>query len=77
MQLELMGLVHYRFRLQPLSASAVTARVKQPGRELVGEQRELYLCEHIAHEAADALIAGHVGGHNPQAERPAAAEPCA
>jgi glucose-6-phosphate 1-dehydrogenase len=120
---------YFRFRLQPVSAIALAARVKQPGREFVGEQRELYLCEHIPHEespyerllgdamageralftsqdaveaawavvepvlathhpaltyqpgtwgpqAADALIAGHVGWHNPQPES-AMPEPCA
>jgi glucose-6-phosphate 1-dehydrogenase len=120
---------YFRFRLQPVSAIAVAARVKQPGREFVGEQRELYLCEHIppdespyerllgdamagdralftsqdaveaawavvepvlanhhpaltyqpgtwGPQAADALIAGHVGWHNPQPES-AAAEGCA
>jgi glucose-6-phosphate 1-dehydrogenase len=36
-----------RFRLQPVSAIALAARVKQPGKEFVGEQRELYLCEDI------------------------------
>ena len=38
---------YFRFRLQPVSAIALAARVKQPGREFVGDQRELYLCEHI------------------------------
>ena len=36
---------YVRFRLQPFSAIALAARVKRPGREFVGEQRELYLCE--------------------------------
>jgi glucose-6-phosphate 1-dehydrogenase len=38
---------YFRFRLQPVSAIALAARVKHPGREFVGDQRELYLCEHI------------------------------
>jgi len=38
---------YVRFRLQPVSAIALAARVKQPGKEFVGEQRELYLCEDI------------------------------
>ena len=36
---------YVRFRLQPVSAIALAARVKRPGKEFVGEQRELYLCE--------------------------------
>jgi glucose-6-phosphate 1-dehydrogenase len=120
---------YFRFRLQPLSAIALAARVKHPGREFVGDQRELYLCEHIPQDdspyerllgdamagdralftsqdaveaawavvepvlanhgpalayqpgtwgpsAADALIAGPAGWHNPGPERPEAAEPC-
>ncbi len=112
---------YVRFRLQPLSAIALAARVKHPGREFTGDQRELYLCEDIANEgspyerllgdamagdgalftsqdaveaawavvqpvlvhhrpalpyqpgtwgpeAADALIAGPMGWHNPQPE---------
>jgi glucose-6-phosphate 1-dehydrogenase len=114
---------YVRFRLQPVSAIALAARVKHPGRDFVGDQRELYLCENQANEespyerllgdamagdgalftsqdaveaawavvepvlahhapalpyqpgtwgpkAADALIAGHVGWHNPQPEAP-------
>jgi glucose-6-phosphate 1-dehydrogenase len=118
---------YVRFRLQPISAIALAARVKHPGKEFVGDQRELYLCEDMANEeapyerllgdamagdgalftsqdaveaawavvepvlaqhhpsltyqpgtwgpkAADALIAGQVGWHNPQPQpcRPAA-----
>ena len=37
---------YLRFRLQPASAIALAARVKRPGKEFVGEQRELYLGEH-------------------------------
>jgi glucose-6-phosphate 1-dehydrogenase len=112
---------YVRFRLQPVSAIALAARVKHPGREFTGDQHELYLCEDMVNEespyerllgdamagdgalftsqdaveaawavvqpvleshppaltyqpgtwgpqAADALIAGHVGWHNPQPE---------
>lgn len=37
---------YVRFRLQPVSAIAIAARVKHPGKEFVGDQRELYLGEH-------------------------------
>ena len=36
---------YLRFRLSPSSSIALAARVKQAGREFVGAQRELYLCE--------------------------------
>jgi glucose-6-phosphate 1-dehydrogenase len=36
---------YYRFRLSPATAIAVAARVKVPGQEFVGEQRELSLLE--------------------------------
>ncbi len=36
---------YLRFKLQPASAIALAARVKRAGKEFVGEQRELYLCE--------------------------------
>jgi glucose-6-phosphate 1-dehydrogenase len=36
---------YVRFRLSPGSSIALAARVKQVGKEFVGEQRELYLCE--------------------------------
>ena len=40
------GLANYlRFRLSPSSAVAIAARVKLPGKEFVGDQRELYLSE--------------------------------
>lgn len=39
---------YLRFRLSPKSAVALAARVKRPGKEFVGEQRELYLCEEQA-----------------------------
>jgi len=36
---------YLRFRLSPDSAIALAARVKKPGKEYVGDQRELYLLE--------------------------------
>jgi glucose-6-phosphate 1-dehydrogenase len=36
---------YLRFRLSPSSAVAIAARVKLPGKEFVGDQRELYLFE--------------------------------
>ncbi len=36
---------YLRFRLSPISAVALAARVKRAGKEFVGEQRELYLVE--------------------------------
>jgi glucose-6-phosphate 1-dehydrogenase len=40
------GLCNYlRFRLSPNSAVALAARVKRPGEEFIGDQRELYLSE--------------------------------
>ena len=36
---------YLRFRLSPGSAVALAARVKRPGKEFVGDQRELYLVE--------------------------------
>ena len=42
------GLANYlRFRLSPNAAIALAARVKRPGKEFVGEQRELYLVEEL------------------------------
>ena len=41
---------YYRFRLSPNAAIALAARVKLPGKEFVGEQRELYLLEGQAGE---------------------------
>jgi glucose-6-phosphate 1-dehydrogenase len=36
---------YLRFALHPAAAIALAARVKRPGHEFVGDQRELYLCE--------------------------------
>jgi len=38
---------YVRFKLQPVSAVALAARVKRPGKGFVGDQRELYLCEDV------------------------------
>jgi glucose-6-phosphate 1-dehydrogenase len=43
---------YLRFRLSPSSAVAIAARVKRPGKEFVGDQRELYLLEEQGDEAA-------------------------
>ena len=44
------GTNHIRFKLQPVSAVALAARIKRPGKGFVGEQRELYLCEDFSGE---------------------------
>ena len=36
---------YVRFRLTPTSSIALAARVKRVGKEFIGDQRELYLCE--------------------------------
>jgi glucose-6-phosphate 1-dehydrogenase len=41
---------YVRFRLQPMAAIAIAARVKHPGKEFVGDQRELYLSEELSNE---------------------------
>ncbi len=41
---------HIRFKLQPVSAVALAARIKRPGEGFTGEQRELYLCEEFSGE---------------------------
>jgi glucose-6-phosphate 1-dehydrogenase len=44
---------YLRFRLSPVSAVAIAARVKRPGKEFVGMQRELCLVEeHFGRESA-------------------------
>jgi glucose-6-phosphate 1-dehydrogenase len=43
---------YVRFRGSPTAAIAIAARVKLPGKEYVGEQRELYLCEELAGQEA-------------------------
>jgi glucose-6-phosphate 1-dehydrogenase len=50
---------YLRFRLSPSSAVALAARVKIPGKEFVGEQRELFLLdERPAEQAAYARLLG-------------------
>ena len=39
---------YVRFRLSPDAAIALATRVKIPGKEYIGEQRELFLCEELA-----------------------------
>ena len=41
---------YLRFRISPGAAIALAARVKLAGKEFVGEQRELYLCEESSGE---------------------------
>ena len=41
---------HIRLKLQPVSAVALAARIKRPGKSFVGEQRELCLYEDFAGE---------------------------
>jgi glucose-6-phosphate 1-dehydrogenase len=41
---------YLRFRLQPTTSIALAARVKQPGKEFVGAQRELFLCDDLSGE---------------------------
>ncbi len=43
---------YLRFRLSPNSAVALAARVKRAGKEYVGDQRELYLCDERPGEEA-------------------------
>ena len=39
---------YVRFRVSPESSIAIAARVKQPGKEYIGDQEELFLCEQLA-----------------------------
>ncbi len=41
---------YVRFKLQPMAAVAIAARVKRPGKGFLGDQRELFLCENEAGE---------------------------
>ncbi len=43
---------YLRFRLSPNSAVALAARVKRAGKQFVGDQRELYLCDERPSEEA-------------------------
>jgi glucose-6-phosphate 1-dehydrogenase len=38
---------YFRFRCSPDSAIALAARVKLPGKEYIGDEQELFLCEHL------------------------------
>jgi glucose-6-phosphate 1-dehydrogenase len=38
---------YFRFRISPDAAIALAARVKHPGKEFVGDQRELYMVEEV------------------------------
>jgi glucose-6-phosphate 1-dehydrogenase len=43
---------YLRFHFSPNPSIALAARVKVPGKEYIGEQRELYLCEELAGQEA-------------------------
>ncbi len=43
---------YLRFRISPDSSIALAARVKTAGKEFVGEQQELYLCENLVGQEA-------------------------
>ena len=43
---------YVRFKLQPMSAVALAARIKRPGKGFLGDQRELYLCEEALSEGS-------------------------
>ena len=55
---------YLRFRLQPTSSIALAARVKNVGKEFVGQQRELYACEDLGGEEApyDRLLGDAMAG---------------
>jgi glucose-6-phosphate 1-dehydrogenase len=55
---------YLRFRLAPGSSVALAARVKHPGKEVVGEQRELYLVEEQAGAESpyERLLGNAMGG---------------
>ena len=55
---------YLRFRLQPSSAIALAARVKDVGKRFVGQQRELYACEDLSGEEApyDRLLGDAMAG---------------
>ena len=55
---------YLRFRLQPTSSIALAARVKDVGKDFVGQQRELYACESLAGEEApyDRLLGDAMAG---------------
>ena len=43
---------YVRFKLQPISAVALAARTKRPGKGFLGDQRELFLCEEALSEGS-------------------------
>jgi glucose-6-phosphate 1-dehydrogenase len=43
---------YVRFRVSPTAAIALATRVKLPGKEYTGEQKELYLCEDLSGQEA-------------------------
>lgn len=43
---------YLRFRLSPDASIALATRIKTPGKEFVGEQRELFLCEELVGQEA-------------------------
>ena len=53
-----------RFRLEPASAIALAVRVKRPGKEFLGELRELYLCEEASNDesAYERLLGDAIAG---------------
>lgn len=55
---------YLRFRLQPTSSIALAARVKNVGKQFVGQQRELYACEDLSGEEApyDRLLGDAMAG---------------
>jgi glucose-6-phosphate 1-dehydrogenase len=55
---------YLRLRLQPTSSIALAARVKNVGKEFVGQQRELYACEDLSGEEApyDRLLGDAMAG---------------
>ena len=57
---------YLRFKLQPISAVALAARVKVPGKEFVGSQRELFLCEEELSEDStyERLLGDAMAGDN-------------
>jgi glucose-6-phosphate 1-dehydrogenase len=63
---------YLRFRLSPNSALALAARVKVPGKEFVGEQRELRLLEERFNEQApyERLLADAIAGDGALFTRP-------
>lgn len=56
---------YLKFKLSPVSAIALAARVKIPGKEFVGEQRELFLLEEQPGEEApyERLLGDAMAGH--------------